>query len=146
MCRGDQVFVHGQMFEDPRSHHDERDPRPDDVSRIQLGDLHAVEADVPFADLAVFGRKQAHDRFEGRGLAGSVRAEQSDEITTFHLQGQAAQHEDHLVVDHLDVVDIEKHAGGRGGFNRPCRIGHAPGRHYGVISEMTRVQVPFSTL
>src|SRR5581483_904750 len=45
------------------------------------------------------------------GLAGAVRAEQRDDLPLLHLERDALQHEDHVVVDDLDVLYCKQRLG-----------------------------------
>ena len=72
----------------------------------------AVEDDLAADDFAVLGLEQARDRLQRRRLAGAVGAEQRHDRALRHLEAEAAQHQDDLVVDHLDVADAEQRRGG----------------------------------
>ena len=75
--------------------------------------LFAGEADVAARDRAVLGLQQAGDRFERGRFAGAIGAEQGDDLAFRHLEAEAAQHQDDVVVDDLDVVDREQAVSGR---------------------------------
>jgi len=50
--------------------------------------------------------QQVGDRLEGGGLAGAIRAKQQQLfVLPSSLERYALQHEDDVIVDHLDVVD-----------------------------------------
>ena len=66
-----------------------------------LADVLAVPGNRPLGDLALVNVEQAGDRPGGCGLAGAVGAEQRNDLAVRHLDRQAAQHEDDLVVDHF---------------------------------------------
>ena len=51
--------------------------------------------------------QQAGDGPQGRGLAGPVGAQQRDYLSVTHLNGDAAQYQDHIVVDHFQVADFK---------------------------------------
>ena len=72
----------------------------------------AVEDDLAADDFAVLGLEQARDRLQRRRLAGAVGAEQRHDRALRHVEAEAAQHQDDLVVDHLDVADAEQRGGG----------------------------------
>ena len=72
----------------------------------------AVEDDLAADDFAVLGLEQARDRLQRRRLAGAVGAEQRHDRALRHVEAEAAQHQDDLVVDHLDVADAEQRRGG----------------------------------
>ena len=66
----------------------------------------------PRDDFAVLGLEQARDRLQRRRLAGAVGAEQRHDRALGHVEAEAAQHQDDVVVDHLDVADAEQRGGG----------------------------------
>ena len=66
----------------------------------------AVE-DLALGDVAALGAQQVGDRLEGGGLARAVGAEQRHDLAVLHLERDALQHQDHVVVDHLDVLQRE---------------------------------------
>ena len=101
------VFVDGQIFEDAPALHDLEDAAPDDDLGCQSLDALAEELDLPVGDLALLRVEQARDGLEGRALAGAVGPEERDDPPLGHLERQALQDEDHIVVDDLDVGEPE---------------------------------------
>ena len=74
---------------------------------IQLWSRWRQSRGVASRLLAAIGRPgglPAEEAAEQRRLAGAVAAEQRDDAALGHLQRHALQHEDHVVVDHLDAV------------------------------------------
>src|SRR5687767_6952859 len=74
------------------------------LSRAGAIDALAAEGDLSLGDLAALGAQQVGDRLERGGLAGAIGAEQRDDAALLDLERDALQHEDHVVVDHLDAV------------------------------------------
>ena len=72
----------------------------------------AVEHDLAARDLAVLGLEQAGDRLQRRRLAGAIGAEQRDDRALGHVEAEAAQDEDDVVIDDLDVAHGEERRGG----------------------------------
>ena len=68
-----------------------------------------VNSIVPLV-IAALRTQQIGDRLQRRRLAGAVRAEERDDPPLGNLERHALQHEDHVIVDDLDVVD-ERYAG-----------------------------------
>ena len=66
--------------------------------------------------------EQIGDRLERGRLAGAIGAEQSDDLARAHLQRDALEHQDDVVVDDLDVVD----------------------RRIGATAESTAFRLPFA--
>jgi hypothetical protein len=73
-------------------------------------DRIAVQGDPAAGDLAVVHVEQAGQRAQQGRLARSVRAEQGDDPPFRNPQAHAAQHQHHVVVDHLKVVRLEHQA------------------------------------
>jgi hypothetical protein len=74
--------------------------------------LAAAEHDRPFGHRAALGGEQVGDRLERGRLAGTVGAEQRHDLALGHLERDAFEHQDDVVVDHLDIVDREDRLGG----------------------------------
>ncbi len=68
----------------------------------------ALEQDLAARDLAVLGLEQPRDRLQRRRLAGAVGAEQRHDRALGHVEAEAAQHQDDVVIDDLDVGDAEQ--------------------------------------
>ena len=68
-----------------------------------LGDR--VEFDIALGHLAAFGAKKIGNGFQGRRLAGTVGAEEGNDAPFGNLEGNALQHENHAIVNDLDIVD-----------------------------------------
>ena len=103
-----QVFQAGHVGDDAAAFHHLEDAAPDDLVRIDAVDLFTGEADVSARDRAVFRLQQAGDGFERGRFAGPVGAEQGHDLAFRHLEAEAAQDQDDVVVDDLDVVDREQ--------------------------------------
>ncbi len=104
---GRQVLVDGQVSEDAPSLEDLRDAGPYPRRWTEVVDGLAVEAHRAFRDLALVDVEQAPDSPQRGRLAGPVGSEERHDLAVRHLDGQAAQDEDHLVVDDLQVCDFE---------------------------------------
>jgi hypothetical protein len=86
-------------------------PLADTGVTIQSLDALAAKLDRALGDgAALAGEQVAHRAQRGR-LAGAVAAEQRQDSALGHAQRHALQHEDHVVVDDLDAVDVEKDVG-----------------------------------
>ena len=98
--------------------------------------LVAVEHDRALGDLAALGMQQVGDRLQRRGLAGAVGAEQRHDAALRHVERHALEHQDDVVVDHLDIVDARGcclRAAAARGLRRPVLdardMGSAPQTH-----------------
>ena len=89
-------------------------------------DALAVERDRALCDLAALGAQQVRDSLESGRLAGPVRPKDRHDAAARDGERDALQHEDDVVVDHLDVVDGEDRRGrvGSGGGLRLKSCGH----------------------
>ena len=103
-----QILDRRHVGDDAAAFHHLKDAAADDLVGVDAVDARAVEHDLAADDLAVLGLEQARDRFQRRRLAGAIGAEQRDDRALGHLEAEAAQHQDDLVVDHLDVADAEE--------------------------------------
>src|SRR6266545_1301881 len=109
---GQQVLLHRQVLEDVPPFHDLHDPAPDHFGRTELVDRLSLELDAAFRHVSTLGSEQARDGLERGALARAVGPEEGDDAPLGNLDRHALQHEDHVVVDHLDVVDREQRPGG----------------------------------
>src|SRR5699024_3833307 len=65
--------------------------------------------DLALGDLALVHVQQAADRPQQRRLAGAVGTKHGDDLAFRHLEADAAQNQDDVVVDNLEVL-YGKHA------------------------------------
>ena len=65
----------------------------------------------PLGHLAALGAQEVGDGLERRRLARAVGPEERDDAALGHRERHALQHEDHVVVDDLDAVDLEEGLG-----------------------------------
>ncbi len=106
-----EVFQRRHVGDDAPALHHLEDAAADDLVGIDAVDALAVEHDLAARDLAVLGLEQARDRLQRRRLAGAIGAEQRDDRALGHLEAQAAQHQDDVVIDDLDVAHAEQRGG-----------------------------------
>src|SRR3546814_969545 len=83
-------------------------------------DAGALQLDRALGDLATLRAQPVGDRLQGGGLARTVGAQQGDDTAARDLQRNPFQHQDDVVVDHLDVVHREDGSGG--GDRSPAQI------------------------
>ena len=111
-------------------------PRLTSMSGERVVHFIAVEQDRALGDFAALGMQQVRDRLQGRGLAGAVGAEQRDDAAARHLERHALEHEDDVVVDHLDVVEREDDVRGGDRFAlASTRHSRRPIRRHCEVSE-----------
>ena len=106
-----QVFKRRHVGDDAATLHYLDDAAADDLVGIDAVDALAFEDDIAAGDLAVFGLEQTGDRLQRRRLARAVSAKQCDNRPFRHLKAQPAQHQDDVVIDHLDIVHAEQRRG-----------------------------------
>ena len=122
-----QILERRHVGDDAAAFHHLEDAAADDLVGIDAVDALAVEDDLAAGDFAVLGLEQSGDRLQRRRLAGAVGAEQGHDRALRHLEAQAAQHQDDVVVDDLDVAHAEQRRGGWrrwGGEGCFDRFGH----------------------
>ena len=113
MSAGDEVFFDRQILEDPPALEYLGDAALDDVVRRQPVEPLPVELDRAFGDLAALAAQQAGYRLQRRRLAGAVGAEEGGDASLLGTQRNAFQHQDHAVIDDLDVVERQHRATAR---------------------------------
>ena len=104
---GKQVLLDREMLEAVPPLHDLDDTLPDQIRGGQRVDALALVEDRSLGHFTPFGAQQVGDGLQGRGLAGAVGAEEGDDAPLRQLEGDALQHENDVVVDHLDIVHVE---------------------------------------
>ncbi len=73
--------------------------------------LLAAIGDRAFGHLAAFGMQQVRNGLQRRGLARAIAAQKRRDPALGHRQADAFQHEDDVIVDHLDIVDLKQRLG-----------------------------------
>src|SRR5262249_39915605 len=91
---------------------------PHELVRRQTVDPPALEFDRTLGDVAALRTQQVGDRLERGRLSRAVRPEQRHDLSPRHLERYALQHQDHVVVDDLDVVDGQVRRGRRRRYGR----------------------------
>ena len=97
----------GQVDEDAPALEDLHDALLHNIVGLKQVDPLAVEVDGAARDRAALGFQQARNCLERGGLAGSVGAEHSGNLALRHLDRAAFQHQDHIVVNDLDIIEIQ---------------------------------------
>ncbi len=77
------------------------------VGRREVFDALAAQLDRALGDLAALALEQVGDGAQRGGLARAVAAQDGDDAALGHLQRDTLEHQDHVVVDDLDAVDVE---------------------------------------
>src|SRR5438874_8797067 len=85
--RQQQVFLHAQARENPALFRAQRDAEPRDPVAGQIDQLAAL-IEYRAGTLT----DDAHDRFQGRGFAGAIAAEQRHHFARQHLETRTVQH------------------------------------------------------
>jgi hypothetical protein len=97
----------GRQCEDPPALHHLGDTGTDNGGGIARRDVVPVELDPTLGRLRAVHAQEPGDSAQQGRLAGSVRTQQGDDGTPRHLDAHASKHQDHVVVDDLEVVDVE---------------------------------------
>src|SRR5436190_2515561 len=96
-----EVLAHGHAREAAPALRPLRDAEPDDLLRSRLPQLASLEFDRPLAR-----RREPGDRAQGRRLAGTVRADQRDDLALVDLDRYPLQGLD-VSVEAVDIVELE---------------------------------------
>ena len=126
----DQVLLDREVDEHVAALANVRHAGARELVRRTVADVGAEKPDAARRDPAVFERQDAGRSLQRGRLAGSVRAEQRDNAAGRHLDRQATQRLDAVIVDDLDVLD-----GQRGG----------PALGAGPFRDMSPVITPSAT-
>ncbi len=110
----DEVLVDGQVAEHAATLHHLGDAGLHQITRLLAVDDVTVVGDGALRDFTVVVAEQSGDGSKGGGFAGAVGAEQGDDVAVGHLDREATQHQDHVVVDDFDVREFQ-HVGSPGG-------------------------------
>ena len=102
---GEQVLLHRQVLEPVPAFHDLDYATPDQLGGVELVHPLAAVLHRALGHVAALGGEQVGDGLERRGLACPVGTQQGHDLPLLHFEGYALEHEDHVVVDDLDVVD-----------------------------------------
>src|ERR1035437_2415225 len=133
-----EVLDDVEVLEDPTALHDLEDPHPDDLLGVLAVDLLAHELDGPLGHLALLALEEPGDGLEGRGLPGSVRAEERGDLSLLARARQPFQDKDHVTVDDLDVVDGQHGFGSSLPFVRRTEVRCGRGRRGRTIPPRPR--------
>ena len=103
-----EVLLHGQVLEDVPAFHHLHDAAPDDLRRVFSLDGLPEKLDAALAHVSPLRPQQSRDGLEGGALAGPVGPEEGDDASLGDGERHPLQHEDDVIIDHLDVVDREQ--------------------------------------
>src|SRR4029434_8864046 len=98
-----EVFVHGEVGEDPAVIRHEADAEPGDRVWGLPDELHAVVRDATGR-----GRSQAHDAPERRTFSRAVPAQETHRLAFMHFEGHAEE-DVASGVKGVQVADVESH-------------------------------------
>ena len=105
---GQEVFFHGQMLEAMSAFHYLHHAELHQFPGRGLVDALAAKFDRSLGHVATLRSQQVRNCLERRRLARAIGTEQRNDRPFLHLQRNALEHQDHVVVDDLDVVDGEE--------------------------------------
>jgi acyl-CoA reductase-like NAD-dependent aldehyde dehydrogenase len=108
---GQQVFLDGEVGEAVAAFHHLHHAALHQVGRGEVLDALAAQLDAALGDLAALALEQVGHGAQRGGLARAVAAQDGHDAAFGHLQRHALEHQDHVVVDDLDAVDVENDVG-----------------------------------
>ena len=107
VAAGQQVFFDGQVGKAVTPLHHLHHAALHQIGGRQVLNAFAAQFDAAFGDRAALTGQQVADRPQGRGFARAVAAQDGHNLALWHLQRHALEHQNHMVVNNLDAVDIE---------------------------------------
>jgi hypothetical protein len=99
-----QILLHGEALQHLTPFHDLDNPQAANPLGVPTIDAPPHELDAAVGHFAVLGFEQAGDGFQRCRLASPISAEQGHDLAFRNFQRQPLQDEDHLAIDHLDIV------------------------------------------
>ena len=107
MAAGLEVLLDRELTEDPSALHHLTDPGLDDLGRGEPTEILSVEGDPALGDPpAVDVEEPGHGSNHG-GLTGPIGAQERDDGPFGDLEADPLEHENHVLVDNLEVLDGE---------------------------------------
>ena len=73
----------------------------------EVFDALAAQLDGALGDRATLALQQIGDGAQGGGFTRAVASQDSHNFAIGHLQGNTLEHQNHMVVDDLNAIDIE---------------------------------------
>ena len=116
-----EVLLDRQFGEDPSALEGLADSLAHDLGGGKVVNGLAVEGDLALGDLPILHVEDAADGAQRGGLAGAVGAEERHDLPVGDLQGDTTQHQDHIVVHDLDVLQCEHPAWPSPNVDQPGR-------------------------
>ena len=107
-----KIFLDRQILEDLPALRDHGNPGFDDSVRIQGVDRVPQKLDGPAFQLSVLCFQDAGNGFQGGRLAGPVGPQQGDHRAFRNLQRDPLKDQDHLIVNHFNIIDFEHEVSG----------------------------------
>ena len=132
ICAGQKIFFDGEVLKAMPPFHHLDHTGLDHIGRITpLGALAPV-GDAALGHFAPLRMQQVGDGLERGGLARAIAAQQRGDTPLGNAQAHAFQDEDHVIVDHLDIVDLQNGLFGATSVKHvhslSCRVYRCPGR------------------
>ena len=129
---GQQVFFHAQMLKTMAPLHHLHHATANQFGRGELVDPLALVFDRAFGHRAPLSAEDVGNRLDGGGLAGPIGAHQRDDPAFGHIQRDALEHQDDVIVDHLDIFYAQDDV--------------VIGRHDKARQRMARERMPAQTI
>ena len=107
VAAGQQIFFDGQVGKAVAAFHHLHHAALHQVGRRQVLNALAAQLNAAFGDRTALAGQQIADRTQGRGFARAVAAQDGHDLALGHLERNALEHQNDVVVNYLDAVDIE---------------------------------------
>jgi hypothetical protein len=69
-----------------------------------MANILTIELDITARNLSLLGSQQAGDGPERRGLSGAVGAQQGDDFSTLHVNGDPPEHQYDIAVSDFYII------------------------------------------
>ncbi len=104
---GQQIFFDRQMTKAVTAFHDLRQATLDQGIRRKLIDALTVEFNATLGHVTTLAAQQCRDGFQCGRFASAVRSHQRHDFAAWYRERDAFQHQDDMVINHLDVINGE---------------------------------------
>ena len=107
VAAGQQVFLNGQVRKTVPPFHDLHHASLHQVGGGEVFNAFASQLNRALGNRTTLALQQIGDGAQGGGFTRAVAPQNSHNFAIGHLQGNTLEHQNHMVVDDLNAIDIE---------------------------------------
>ena len=111
-----QVFFNGEVGKAVPPFHDLHHAALHQIRGRQVFNALTAQLNTALGNFATLALEQIGHSAKRGGFACAIATQDGHDATLRHLQRDALEHEDHVVIDNLDAVDVENDVFGFHGF------------------------------